>query len=456
MKPCLLPSYSTMNPGQEHAFNTVIEGKSIFLTGPGGTGKSYLINRLLENYQTPKFGQQSRVVAVTALTGCAALLLHSSAKTLHSWAGIGLGKEPVDVLVRSIKKFRGCVKRWKSTDILIIDEVSMMTAELFEKLEEIARTVRKVDAPFGGIQVVLVGEFFQLPPIVARADGPVPFVFESPVWAAMNFTVCKLTEIVRQKDPAFQAILNDARQGIVTPESLAILKSRMKPSKGSRVKPTMLFTRKADVDSINGRHLGKLEGERHTFTVSTVSSGPRVPVADLQKAVAATDANSTYCASLVLVKEAQVMLLVNTYATSHGLVNGSRGVVTGFETSEDGVILPVVEFRNGARIRIDYATWTVPIYQDSDIISSITGKSAKPVVLRKQIPLRLAYAITIHKAQGATLDCALIDVGDTTFEYGQAYVALSRLKDLEGLFIHDIDVRAFRAHPKVVQFYSAH
>jgi ATP-dependent DNA helicase PIF1 len=219
-------------------------------------------------------------------------------------------------------------------------------------------------------------------------------------------------------------------------------------SSKSRVKPTMLFTRKADVESINARHLGKLEGERHTFTVSTVSSGPHIPLAELQKAVAATDANATYAGSLVLVKEAQVMLLVNTYS-SLGLVNGSRGVVTGFETSDDGVVLPVVEFRNGARIRIEYATWTVPIHEDMYLTKT------KPSVMRKQIPLRLAYAITIHKAQGATLDCALIDVGDTTFEYGQAYVALSRLKDLEGLFIHDIDVRAFRAHPKVVQFYAS-
>ena len=436
-----------MNPGQEHAFNTVLEGKSIFLTGPGGTGKSYLINRLMEHYQTPRFGEQSRVVAVTALTGCAALLLHSSAKTLHSWAGIGLGKEPVDTLVKTIKTFRNAVKRWKTTDILIIDEISMMTAELFEKLEEIARKVRKVDTPFGGLQLVLVGDFFQLPPVTSSQDAA--FVFESPAWTSLGLTVCNLTQIVRQSDPIFQEILNDARQGIVSPSSLAILKSRMKSaSSKSRVKPTMLFTRKADVESMNVRHLGKLEGDRHTFTVSTVSSGSRVPLAELQKAVAATDANATYAGSLVLIKEAQVMLLVNTYA-SLGLVNGSRGVVTGFETSEDGVILPVVEFRNGARIRIEYATWTVPIHEDMYL-----GKT-KPSVMRKQIPLRLAYAITIHKAQGATLDCALIDVGDTTFEYGQAYVALSRLKDLEGLFIHDIDVRAFRAHPKVVQFYAA-
>ena len=437
----------TMNPGQEHAFNTVLEGKSIFLTGPGGTGKSYLINRLMEQYQTPRFGQPSRVVAVTALTGCAALLLHSSAKTLHSWAGIGLGKEPVDVLVKAIKSFRHAVKRWKTTDILIIDEISMMTAELFEKLEEIARKVRKVDRPFGGLQLVLVGDFFQLPPVTSVQGAP--FIFESPTWHSLGLTICKLTTIVRQADPIFQEILNDARQGIVSPSSLSILKSRMKAaSSKSRVKPTMLFTRKADVESINARHLGKLEGERHTFTVSTVSSGPHIPLAELQKAVAATDANATYAGSLVLVKEAQVMLLVNTYS-SLGLVNGSRGVVTGFETSDDGLILPVVEFRNGARIRIEYATWTVPIHEDMYLTKT------KPSVMRKQIPLRLAYAITIHKAQGATLDCALIDVGDTTFEYGQAYVALSRLKDLEGLFIHDIDVRAFRAHPKVVQFYAS-
>jgi len=426
-----------MNRGQESAFNAVQEGKSIFLTGPGGTGKSYLIHRIFES---TGFGITPREIALTALTGCAALLLHPKAKTIHSWAGIGLGKEPVSVLVKNIRKMRNAVKRWMSTDVLIIDEISMMTAELFEKLEEIARKVRRIDRPFGGLQIVLVGDFFQLPPVADSQETQ--FIFESPVWKSMALQTCEWTEIVRQADPVFQGILNEARKGNLSPASLKILKKRMRLDiNGQAIKPTMLFTRRAEVDLINMSHLKKLEGDRQTFKATTrFLPSVTVPADDmfLQKAIRALDMNSSYTETLTLVIGAQVMLLINKNP-GEGLVNGSRGVVVGFETV-DAKLLPVVQFRNGLKMPIEYNTWEVGDF---------------PGVMRSQIPLRLAYAITIHKAQGATLDCALIDVGDRTFEYGQAYVALSRLKDLEGLYIHDIDASAFRAHPKVLEFYES-
>jgi len=426
-----------LNSEQRAAYDAIVAGKSIFLTGPGGTGKSFLLHLLVE--LLPQ--QTGREVALTALTGCAALLLHSKAKTIHSWAGIGLGKDTVPILVSNIRKSRKSAARWKKTDVLVIDEVSMMTPELFEKLDEVARILRKCQEPFGGLQMVLVGDFYQLPPVQEGSDTS--FVFESPLWKQMKLMTHELTKIVRQKDPEFQTVLNEARRGELTKQSIKILKGRIGLDyKNETIQPTMLFTRRAQVDDINMRHLKGLTTQRMTFNASTEFKASSLTADDpmVQTAVAKLDNNSSYTRELTLAIGAQVMLTTNLMPQL-GLINGSRGVVVGYgpvEGSAKETIVPIVKFRNGREIPIDYATWDVDI----------------PGVLRRQIPLRLAYAITIHKAQGATLDCALIDVGGRTFEFGQAYVALSRVKDLESLYIHDLEAGAFRAHPKVKKFYG--
>jgi ATP-dependent DNA helicase PIF1 len=432
-----------MNTAQQAAFDAIEAGKSIFLTGPGGTGKSYLLNQLSL--------RSTKEVSLTAMTGCAALLLNSKAKTLHSWAGVGLGTDVVPLLVSKIRKSRRAALRWLKTDILVIDEVSMMTPDLFEKLDEVGRKVRRNELPFGGLQIVLVGDFFQLPPISTQS-----FVFESPLWKKLRLETHELTEIVRQKDPVFQSILNEARHGELTKASVKLLRKRMNLDyKSLTVQPTMLFTRRVEVDQINARELKKLTTERHVFKATTVfnpsanTAGLTVTSPEVQTAVMKLDGNAAYTPELVLAVGAQVMLLFNMNHEA-GLVNGSRGVVVDFKKAEvneadkafikrDETLMPVVEFKSGDRRIIDYNTWEVQDF---------------PGVLRKQIPLKLAYAVTIHKAQGATLDCALIDVGDRTFEYGQAYVALSRCKDIESLYVHDLDAAAFRANPKVKEFYS--
>jgi len=438
----------TLNPGQQSAFNAIMEGKSIFLTGPGGTGKSFLIKEVYDKLSSP-----SHSVSLTAMTGCAALLLHSKAKTLHSWSGIGLGTDVVPLLVGKIKKSRRTLLRWMKTDTLVIDEVSMMTPELFEKLEEIARKVRRDERPFGGLQLIMVGDFFQLPPV---SKGETAFVFESPLWTSMGLTTHALTEIVRQKNPEFQAILNEARTGTLTKASLKVLRRRMDLDyKSLEIQPSMLFTRRAEVDSINATHLKKITAEKKTYKATTIFN-PITQTRDFTKtcpevemAVQALDKVASYSVELTLAVGAQVMLLTNM---TTGLVNGSRGVVVGFErppTKEDisgakvsakdqDTLFPVVKFKGGTQL-IQFHDWELQEF---------------PGVKRQQIPLKLAYAITIHKAQGATLDCALIDVGGRTFEYGQAYTALSRVKDMESLYIHDLAPEAFKAHPKVVAFYA--
>ena len=441
----------TLNVGQQAAFDAIMEGKSIFLTGPGGTGKSFLIKEAFDKLSTP-----GHCVSLTAMTGCASLLLHSKAKTLHSWSGIGLGTDVVPLLVGKIKKSNRARLRWLKTDTLVIDEVSMLTAELFEKLEEIARKIRKNERPFGGIQLIMVGDFFQLPPV---SKGEVSFVFESPVWASMGLTTYALTKIVRQKNPEFQAILNEARTGQLTKASLKVLRSRMDLDyKSLEIQPSMLFTRRGEVDSINTTHLKKLTTEKKTYTATTVfnpitqTRGLSTTSPEVQAAVQALDKVAAYSVELTLAVGAQVMLLSNMNPGA-GLVNGSRGVVVGFErppekedlsgsstpAKNNDVLFPVVRFKGGKQL-IQFHDWELQEF---------------PGVKRQQIPLKLAYAITIHKAQGATLDCALIDVGGRTFEYGQAYTALSRVKDMESLFIHDITPEAFKAHPKVVAFYGS-
>ncbi len=422
---------------QRKAFDLVEKGKSIFLTGPGGTGKSFLLKTMYELIPD----RTGKHVAVTALTGCAALLIGRFAKTLHAWGGIGLGRESAAVLATTIRRSGKALRRWLGTDILIIDEVSMMTPDLLEKLDAVAKLLRRSTAAMGGLQVVFVGDFYQLPPVNKDKEKDTMFVFESPVWNEIVNQTVYLNTILRQTDPVFHTILNEARKGVLSEKSLAILQSRTnKPWQDLTIRPTLLFTRRAEVDNVNERNLKALGREKKVFYAETVfapihaTAGMSKDTPEVKRIVEKMDKDGPYMGELVLAIGAQVMLLTNVDYDA-GLVNGSRGVITGFDPSG----LPLVQFLRGDPIPIPKASW-----ESADVEG----------ISRKQIPLKLAYAITIHKAQGATLDCALIDIGTSTFEYGQAYVALSRVKNLESLYIWDVEPTAFRAHPKVLQFYQ--
>ena len=430
----------SLNAEQREAFDAIATGKSIFITGPGGTGKSYLIQAIY-NLIPDRLGKH---VSVTAMTGCAALLLGRYAKTLHSWAGVGLGRGTSAQLATAIRRSGWTLRRWLATDVLIVDEVSMLTSDFLEKLNEVAQIVRRNTQPMGGIQVVFVGDFYQLPPVVkADEEGKreIPFVFESPVWKQIVGQTISLKQIVRQADPVFQAVLNEARIGEVTQQSLDILRSRQGLNWQSElIRPTLLFTRRVEVDIVNDKNLKALTTERKLFAADTVFApleslrGLSKETPEIKRAIEKLDKDASYVVELILAVGAQVMLLSNM-DPQQGLVNGSRGVIVGF----DGMNTPLVQFRHGQPIPVSAATW------ESEEVEGL---------FRKQIPLRLAYAITVHKAQGATLDSALIDIGSNTFEYGQAYVALSRVKSLDSLYIWDVEPSAFRAHPKVKKFYG--
>lgn len=429
--------YEKLTPEQQRAFDAVEAGTSIFLTGPGGTGKSYLLKALYELIPYRK----GKHVTVTALTGCAALLLGRHAKTVHSWAGIGLAREPANVLAATIKRSGKTLRRWLGTDVLVIDEVSMMTPDFLEKLDKVARLVRINDKPMGGMQVVFVGDFYQLPPVNKEKEKETPFAFDSPVWHEIVQEVHSLQEIQRQRDPIFHTILSEARKGQLSEKSLAILQGRLDRSwQTLEIRPTLLFTRGAEVDMLNDRNLKSLEGDSKHFKATTMflpieaTKGLTSDSPAVKKVVEKMDRDGPYMAELVLKVGAQVMLLTNL-DFDLGLVNGSRGVVKRFD--EQG--LPVVQFLHGEPHSIAVSSWPS---------EELDG------VVRRQIPLKLAYAVTIHKSQGMTLDSALIDIGTSTFECGQAYVALSRVKNLESLYVWDVEPTAFRAHPKVLKFYE--
>lgn len=429
-----------LNEGQKQALKAVQEGKNIFLTGPAGSGKSTLIQAIVA------WSRSERIKCeVTALTGCAALLLGNKAKTLHSWAGIGLGKKDASTLTAYIQKSSYALRRWKAIKLLIVDEISMMTPDLFQKLDAIGKAIRKKTQPWGGIQLVLCGDFFQLPPI-SKESYLARYAFECEEWVSANLVPVLLTQIERQKDTVFQNLLNEARRGELSEESVAILQSRRKLKwKELTIKPTLLFSRNADVDSINTDNLAALEKPIHTFSTKTRIDTldedgfpyEDIPSGDLlERLVQKMDNDSNYCVELELCDGCQVMLLHNKDPEA-GLVNGSRGIVKGFR-KEDGI--PIVQFMHGGPICIEAHEW----------ISNDT-----PCLKRVQIPLRVAYAVTIHKSQGATLDCALVDIGSSTFETGQAYVALSRVRSLDSLYVHTLDVSRIRADTKVIEFYAS-
>jgi ATP-dependent DNA helicase PIF1 len=434
----------TLTSEQRAVFDALVAKKNVFLTGCGGTGKSYLIRTIHEHLPamcTRESGLGIRV-AVTAMTGCAAVLLSTHAKTLYSWAGIGLGKGTIDELIYKIRRNGRAKKNWVTTDLLILDEVSMLQPDLLDKLDEIGRQMRKNRSkPFGGLQLLFIGDFLQLPPVTKGEE--VRFAFESLLWPSLFDESVELTEIQRQKDPVFQQILREARVGKLSAESISILQSRMNLDWQSRkIRPTLLFPRRAEVDLINDANLKALSGPRYTYKASftlgeNAPRGLNTRDEGFQSYLATFDRDASYLPELVLSLGAQVMLIKNMDAIS-SLVNGSRGVVTGFR--EDGLHTPIVEFMNGMKLPIEPTQWELEDY---------------PGVYRTQVPLRLAYAVTTHKSQGATLDCALIDIGDRIFEYGQAYVALSRVTSLESLYIHDFDPGALQAHPRVLAFYES-
>jgi ATP-dependent DNA helicase PIF1 len=443
-----------LSPEQQIAYDKYIQGKNIFITGPGGTGKSTLIKKLQADAQKKRLNIQ-----VCALTGCAAVLIGCKAKTIHSWAGFGLGNGSIGINVKKVSMNKYKQKTWKNIDILIVDEVSMMSQKIFEMLDAIGKTVRDNQRPFGGIQVIFLGDFYQLPPVGNKDEiDTVRFCFESPLW---NETFSKentvqLKKIYRQTDEVYTKILNQIREGRIKKSSNELLLSLVgkKPDENSIIQPTKLFPIRSKVDAINEDKMKELDTPEFEFKIRMLKN---LPTAEKDKerekknghptprfTPEQVDAelhnihNSILCNDIVKLKVgAQVMCVVNIELPTGGMIcNGSQGVVVNF--TEQG--LPIVKYRNGHEMTMNYHVW-----ESENVVGA--GVS--------QIPLILAWAITIHKSQGATMDVAEIDVGSGIFECGQTYVALSRVKSLEGLYLSSFDASKIFINKKVREFYDA-
>ncbi|XP_034950942.1 ATP-dependent DNA helicase PIF1 [Chelonus insularis] len=399
---------------QNEVLEAVLRGKNIFFTGSAGTGKSYLLRRIIGELPPD-------VTTITASTGVAAC--HIGGITLHQFAGIGLGNSNLECCYKlaSRPNIAAC---WRKTKYLIIDEISMVDSQLFDKIEAVARHIRKSDKPFGGIQLILCGDFFQLPP-VKKNDEKSKFCFESESWEKCVHYNFELRTVHRQKDPTFVQLLNNIRIGRVTDNIKNILKATAKQSiEKDGILATRLCSHVREVDEINESQLNNLEGISKIY-IAQDSDDSMTKTLNQQLSVPG---------KLILKVGAQVMLLKNININD-GLVNGARGVVTKFEND-----IPVVQFCSGKVYHVKSEKWTVRI-ANGNLIS------------RKQIPLKLAWAFSIHKSQGLTLDCVEMNLSKV-FDAGQAYVALSRAQSLETLRVIDFNEDQVWVNTNVLQFYK--
>lgn len=397
---------------QAKALQVLQTGANVFLTGQPGSGKSYTIREFVEWCLL-----NGRNVAITATTGIAST--HIGGVTIHSWSGLGISTDLSDEAIDQIANKPWIKNKIYSADVLIIDEVSMLSADILDDVDRICRAARNPEIPFGGLQVVLVGDFFQLPPVT---KGTKPrFAFTSDAWESLNLKMCYLHEQHRQDDPHFLSILTNMRNGTLSNmNGMDVLRSKVVSKNDMKI--TRLFTHNADVDALNTMELRKLPGEMKSFGMEW--DGVDAVVAFLKK-------NCLSPEILKLKVGAVVMFTRNNW--NEGYVNGTIGEVIAF--NQQG--RPVIQTKDGMRITPEYEEWSVTEY-------------GKKVASIRQIPLRLAWAITVHKSQGMSLDAAVIDLSGC-FEYGQGYVALSRVRSLEGLHLLGLNDRTFEMHPEVVE-----
>jgi hypothetical protein len=399
---------------QSQALAVLKTGGNVFLTGEPGAGKTYVINQYIAWLEAA--GLQ---VAVTASTGIAAT--HIGGLTIHSWSGVGARDTINQYDLDQIASKEKTVKRVKKAQVLIIDEISMIDGKMLDMVDVICRTIRGRSDAFGGLQVVFVGDFFQLPPVTKQGDI-MRYGFESRAWENARPLICYLSDQFRQEDETLLSLLGSIRRNEIEDEHYTLLTDQISIEYAG-IEPTRLYTHNADVDTVNATKLASLPGKPKTFKMAGRGSKSLLEV--LVKNCLSPD-------TLVLKVDAMVMCTKNNFEA--GYVNGTLGRVLSFD-GEDG--MPVVETTAGRRITIKTTSWDM--MEEGKILASV-----------EQVPLRLAWAITVHKSQGMSLDAAEIDLS-RAFVYGQGYVALSRVRSLAGLKILGLCANALQVDPKIVR-----
>lgn len=414
----------TLSEEQRKVCEAVLDGENVFFTGGAGTGKSFLLQQLLKLLDP----DVTAVTASTALSAC-----QIGGMTIHQWSGVGRGEGDVATLAAQLKGKREALQRWRSSKTLVIDEISMVDGRLFEKLDVLSRVVRKDKRPFGGLQLVLCGDFLQLPPVSRRDDDGVKFCFEVMAWRKGIQRTFVLTEIFRQQgDRAFCDVLNEVRRGHLSTRGLKLLRTRLVA--GSMLGTSnmvRLMSLRSEVERVNDRELSLLKGDPLVF--SAVDNGP--PDLDFDKMCMAK--------RVVALKKGAQVILIKTLDAHRKLVNGTKGRVIDFVGSCN-LARPVVLFQSiGVQLVIGPEVFEVRMEK-------------RLIGTRMQLPLDLGWAVSIHKSQGMTLDEVEMGLG-TIFEDGQTYVALSRARKLDGLHLigeEDQLQKAVRANPKCVRFYD--
>jgi ATP-dependent DNA helicase PIF1 len=444
----------------EEAFRLYQNGANIFITGAGGTGKSTLIRRIIEDAKLR--GYDDAEIAVTALTGCAAILLDCGARTLHSWAGIGLCNSNDDRVIASVLNNKRVKKNWKRTRLLIIDEISMMSARLFSLLTRIARQIREISAGFGGIQIILCGDFYQLPPVFnndtsrflsdsEKMESKL-FAFESKYWNEVITNTILLTHTFRYSDESYSRMLSKLRLGEISRKNCDRLSQCMtKYSKylltnknELEIKPTIIFPKKAQVEEVNNCEYNALDTIERRFQLNKhydlevkIKHYIMPSAVEMENEIQYLIKNGMFDELVRIKPGCQVMCIINIMDDRENIIicNGSRGIIRDINPDTGN---PIVEYDTGIIREMTREIWASDKF---------------PNVGVSQIPLILCWAISIHKSQGITLDSAIIDIGSDIFAPGQAYVALSRVRSYNGLYLSAFSPAKIRIDKKVAEYY---
>lgn len=418
---------------QRIIYDSYLNNENIFITGPGGTGKTYMIKKIYDHAIN-----NGKNICVTALTGVAAILLNCNATTLHSWSGLGISNN--DNILNKIINSKYYRHNWENTDILIVDEISMMSYKMFNLLNKIGKKIRMNKKPFGGIQIIFSGDFFQLPPV-----KEIKFCFESDEFNNSFDKIINLTKIYRQSENSYKKLLLNMRKGLISKNNIDLLQTKLINNEEEKkiLNITRLVPTKNKSNDINNYFLNKIKDKKYIYkrsckeNIDNLKNLEKIKLDLMTEEEKQNEYNfikeSTLSSEILELKKGAFVMCISNIDLKLGIANGSTGIIVDFDNK-----MPVVKFEKHT-ITVGKKEW----------------KSENvPGISLYQIPLILAWSITIHKAQGLTLDKAIIDIGNDIFEAGQMYVALSRIKNLDGIFLKEFNINNLKINIKVLNYYK--